>query len=108
MCAAHQIFERAIMDCWHRRLEEAGTESEVVRNAADFLALWSPQEMAPLTQGWRDVRVENADDLTRVKKWLVEDLGGELSIPPQAAQLRELGDYFWYAAARIDEIRRAA
>jgi hypothetical protein len=96
------------VDCWHRELERAGSEAEVIRNASDFLALWSPQELAPLTLGWRDVHLESAADLERMKKWLVEDLGGELSIAPEAAQLRDLGDYFWHAAARIGEIRRTA
>ena len=96
------------MDCWHRELERAGTETEVIRNAADFLALWSPRELAPLTLGWREMQVTTADDLSRRKKWLLEDLGGELSMAPEAPQLRELGDYFWHAATRIEELRRAS
>ena len=96
------------MDCWHREIQKAATESDVIRNASDFLTLWSPGELAPLTLGWRDVHLENADDIARMKRWLVEDVGGELSVAPGAAQLRELGDYFWHAAARIEEIRRSA
>ncbi len=94
------------MDCWHREIERSGTEAEVVRSARDFLALWSPRELEPLTLGWREVRIENATDIERVKRWLVEDLPGELSVSPGAADLRELGDYLWHAAARIGEIRR--
>jgi hypothetical protein len=97
------MFERTIMDCWHRELDRLGSESEVVRSASEFLALWSPRELAPLTLGWRDIHVENADDLERMKRWLIEDLGA-----PEAGQLRELGDYFWHAAVRIEEIRRSA
>jgi hypothetical protein len=52
--------------------------------------------LAPLTQGWRVLRVENAADIERLKLWL---------IVPQAAALRELASYFWYAASRIDDIR---
>jgi hypothetical protein len=103
MGASTPDLERTIMDCWHRELERAGTESEVVRSASDFLALWSPQELAPLTLGWRDVQVESAEDLERLKKWLLEDLG--VSTWPKGAALRELGDYFWHAATRIEEIR---
>lgn len=93
------------MDCWHRELERASTESDVVQNAKDFLALWSPQELAPLTLGWRDVTVESADDVERLKKWVVEDIGGELSAAPEAANLLPLGDYLWHAATRIGELR---
>ncbi|MGE5615411.1 MAG: hypothetical protein ACM3X5_00705 [Bacillota bacterium] len=92
------------MDCWHRELERAETESDLIRSASDFLALWSPQELAPVTLGWRDVHVESVADLERMKKWLVDDL--ELSNRAETAPLRELGDYFWHANARLGDIRR--
>ena len=87
------------MDCWQREIARSRTEAEVVRNAVDFMALWSPGELAPVTMGWRPVKIENADDLERVKKWVVEDVG------PAETPLRELGDYLWYASARIRQIR---
>jgi hypothetical protein len=91
------------MDCWHREIERSRTEAEVVGSAADYMALWSPRELAPVTLGWRPASIKNAADLERVKKWVVEDLGvGD----PSAEPLRELGDYLWHAAARIREIRR--
>ena len=86
------------MDCWHREIERSQTEAEVVGGAADFMALWSPQELARVTMGWRPVSIGNAEDLERVKKWLLEDGDGPL---------RELGDYLWHASARIREIRGA-
>jgi hypothetical protein len=79
------------MDCWHREIQRSRTEAEVVGSARDFLALWSPREL-----GWRNARIETAADIERVKRWAVEELGGELS---------ELGDYFWHAAVRIRELR---
>ena len=93
------------MSCWHREIERSRTEAEVVGAARDFLALWSPRELEPLTQGWRELRIENADDVERVKRWAVEEVGGELSATPDARALTEFGDYFWHAAVRIGEIR---
>lgn len=90
------------MDCWHREIERSRTEAEVVVGAADFMALWSPRELEPVTLGWRHVAIENVDDIERVKKWVVEDLG---TGAPEAQPLRELGDYLWHASARIREIR---
>ena len=89
------------MDCWQREIARSRTEAEVVRSAVDFMSLWSPRELAPVTRGWRELSIENADDLERVKKWVVEDL-------PRAEPLRELGDYLWHAAARIREINTPA
>ena len=88
------------MDCWQREIARSRTEAEVVRNAVDFMALWSPRELAPVTRGWRPVKIENAEDLERVKNWVVEDVGAGDSTP-----LRELGDYLWYASARIRQIQ---
>ena len=91
------------MDCWQREIGRARTEAEVMRNAVEFMVLWSPRELAPVTRGWRQVDIHCAEDLERVTKWVVEDLPAEAS--PDSEPLRELGDYLWYASARIREIR---
>lgn len=92
------------MDCWQREIRRSGTEDDVVRSARDFLALWSPGELAPVSLGWRPLKIESAADIERMKKWVVDDLGTD----PEARHLAELGDYLWQAAARIREIRGAA
>ena len=89
------------MDCWHREIARSGTEAEVESTAQDFLSLWSPGELSEVSLGWRPVRIENASDIVRMKKWVVEDLGHD----PTVSHLGELGDYLWHAAARIQEIR---
>ena len=95
------------MDCWHHEIDRAATEAEVVKSASDYLFLWAPQELAPLTQGWRNLRIETAADIERLKSCLIEGVASAHSIAPQAAALRELASYFWHAAGRINEIRRA-
>jgi hypothetical protein len=95
-----------IMDCWHHEIDRAATEAEVVKSASDYLFLWAPQELASVTQGWRDLRVESAADVERLKRWLIEGLASAHSIAPHAAALRELASYFWHAAARIRDLRR--
>ena len=95
------------MDCWQDELKRATTETEVVSKAADYLTLWAEAELEPLRQGWRDFTVENAADVERVKRWLVESVNTTQSLLPNAAELRELASYFWHAAARIGELRDA-
>jgi hypothetical protein len=95
------------MDCWHHEIDRAATEADVVKSASDYLFLWAPQELAPVTQGRRDLRIETAADIERLKSWLIEGLASAHSIAPQAAALRELASYFWYAAARINDLRRS-
>jgi hypothetical protein len=84
------------MSCWHDEIDHAVTEEDVVRGARDYLALWAPAELTPLTLGWRELKIDTAADIARVKLWLTE-----------TPQLQELASYFWHAAARIDEIRRS-
>jgi hypothetical protein len=93
------------MDCWHHEIERASTEQDVVSRARDFLFLWSPRELAPLTLGWREIRIETVADIECMKSWLTEGLAGSLSAVPEAAQLHELKEYLWHAAVRINEIR---
>ena len=95
------------MDCWQNEIRRAASEAEVVRMAADYLTLWAEIELEPLTQGWRDFTIENAADVERVKRWLVESVNSSQSLAPNAAELRELASYFWHAAARIGELRSA-
>lgn len=84
------------MSCWHDEIDRSTTEADVVRSARDYLALWAPHELAPLTLGWREMKVDGASDIARMKAWLTE-----------TPQLGELASYFWHAAARIEDIRRS-
>jgi hypothetical protein len=83
------------MDCWHEEIDRATTEADVIRHARDYLWLWAPGELTPVTLGKRELKVESAADIARIKRWLTE-----------TPQLRELARYFWHAATRIDAIRR--
>jgi hypothetical protein len=44
------------MNCWQREIERSRTEAEVVHTARDFLSLWSADELAPVSMGWRPLR----------------------------------------------------
>jgi len=95
------------MDCWHHEIDKATTEEEVVKCAGDYLALWAPRELEPLALGLVEKSIESIEDVERVKRWLTDNNPGEYSNPSHAAHLRELAGYFWHAASRVDEIRRA-
>jgi hypothetical protein len=95
------------MDCWQQQIRGASSEADVVRLAADYLALWAPGELAPIQQGWRDFTISSAADVERVKRWLVESVNSAQALAPNAGELRELASYFWHAAVRIGELRSA-
>ncbi len=90
------------MDCWHREIERANTEADVVTRAQDYLLLWSPVELAPLARESRNVRIESGADIDRLKR-----TASAASITPYTPELHELASYLWHAARRIGEIRRS-
>jgi hypothetical protein len=94
------------MDCWHDEIENATSEAEVVKSAADYLALWAPREIPPIILGLKSLRIESSEDIVRVKENLADSPAKSRSLPPEMSHLRELADYFGHAASRIGEIRR--
>ena len=92
------------MDCWHHEIDKATSETEVVRCASDYLALWAPRELEPLALGLVEMRIGSADDVERVKRWLTDNKASAYSNPSHAAHLRELAAYFWHAASRLGEL----
>jgi hypothetical protein len=95
------------MDCWHREIDRASTEDEVVARAKDYLVLWAPSELEPLVRSERTLQLEDGADIVRYQRRLAEGYFEARCSPPRAEQFQELSSYFWHAAARIREIRRA-
>ena len=94
------------MDCWHREIERANSEDEVVDRAQDYLVLWSPDELQPLLRADAALHLESGADIVRYQRRLAE---GCFEIRPSEIEpLEELASYFWHAAARIRELRRTA
>lgn len=95
------------MDCWHREIDRANTETEVVARAKDYLVLWSPNELQPLMHSDSNLHIEDGADIVRYQRRLAEGYFEARCAPPRAEQYQELSSYFWHAAARIRELRRA-
>jgi len=55
------------MSCWHDEIDRSMTESDVVRGAREYLGLWAPCELTPVTLGWRELKMDSAADVFRVK-----------------------------------------
>jgi hypothetical protein len=100
-----QLAKGVAMDCWHDEIDKAASEAELMKGASDFLRLWTPRDMAPVSLGLRAMRIECSDDIERVKS----RLSGMLvqSATKSHAHVRELAGYFFHAATRLAEIRRS-
>ena len=92
------------MDCWHHEIDKANSEAEVVRSAGDFLELWAPRHIPPTRLGLAAMRIENPDDIERVKTHLADRPATPGNVTD--SHLRELADYFFHASNRVAELRR--
>jgi hypothetical protein len=92
------------MDCWHDEIDKATTERDLVRNASDYLRLWAPRDLDPITLGLAEMRIESVEDVARVNRWLGDPTLSATTRP--TAHVRELADYFSHASARLADLRR--
>jgi len=53
------------MQSWIRDLDRARTEAEVVATTRDYLALWSPTELARFPEECRSIRIDTEADIAR-------------------------------------------
>jgi hypothetical protein len=92
------------MISWHRDLENARTATEVVRTARDFMASFSPAELATLPQALVPRPVENEDDIRDWSRrlndeyWRLRSLGGEM------AATQEMWSFFLRASIQLARI----
>jgi hypothetical protein len=94
------------MDCWHHEIDKATSEAEIVKSASEYLDLWAPRDLPPIILGLSTLRIENGDDVFRVKENLADSPAKSRSLPPEQSHLREIADYFGHAASRIGQLRK--
>ena len=94
------------MDCWHHELENAASEAEIMKSATDYLRLWTPREMSPMSLGLEELKIRSTDDIETVKRRLSDSPVYTEAKTRDGAHMRELTAYFWRASARIGELRR--
>jgi hypothetical protein len=93
------------MDCWRHELETAASEAEVMKCATDYLRLWAPRGMTPVSIGLDELKIRSTSDIEVVKRRLSDAPPFSDAGTREGAHVRELADYFWRAAARIGELR---
>ena len=94
------------MDCWHHELENAASEAEIMKSATDYLRLWTPREMNPMSLGLEELKIRCSEDIETVKRRLSDVPGYSDAKTREGAHMRELTEYFWRASARIGELRQ--
>ena len=99
--SVHQLHPQGIPMQWQQQLKRATTEREVVMVTRDFIATFSPAELAVLPQELRPRKIVDAQDITTYGFDLVR---AECEASDAKAALHRLGQFFSAASIRLSEI----
>ena len=86
---------------WQQQLKRATTEREVIMVSRDFLATFTPAELAVLPQELRPGKIVDAEDITTYGFDLVR---AECEASEAKAALHRLGQFSSAASIRLSEI----
>ncbi len=87
---------------WHHRLSEAARVDEVVGVVRDYLAQWSPVDLARLPDPCRPGRIVDADDITLYALILVREQFNR--DPVKDPMLTRMAGFFAAASRRVSQI----
>jgi hypothetical protein len=87
---------------WRGRLDEASSAHEVVSTARDFVAAWTPGEIASLPFHCRPWKIVDADDVTTYAIQLAQEHRAADSHADPGVQ--KMGSFFSDASLRLSQI----
>jgi hypothetical protein len=94
------------MSSWYGQIEAAPTIADVVAIVRDYLALWSPEEMALLPAAARPGRVRDAADVTELHEKLVDEYRTTRASGEALAMLQRFTGLLVRASLRMAELAR--
>jgi len=93
---------------WIGQIENALSTGEVVAIARDYIAMWSPEEIASLPSPVRPGRVRDESDITDLHDRLVEAYRTTRATGDALATLQRLTGFMARASIRIAELGGSA
>lgn len=94
----------AVSVSWQQRLGGALTEEEIVRLAKDYLASWTPEELAKLPLNCRPGAIKDGEDVASYAFAMVHR---QCMAGPQETELHRMAAFFSAASHRISQILAA-
>jgi hypothetical protein len=92
------------MTSWIGQLENAHSTTDVVAIVRDYIALWSPEEIAVLPPAVRPGRVRDEGEITDLHERLVEAYRTTRATGEALATLQRLTGFMGRASIRIAEL----
>lgn len=96
------------MLAWFRQIDDARTLGEVVAVARDYLARWSPQELASIPEPCRPGRLRDHRDLEELHARLVEEYRRDRLEGEARAAVQRLTSFCVRASVRIAQLSGGA
>jgi hypothetical protein len=96
------------MISWFDQLEEATTVAGAVAVARDYIAMWSPQEIALLPPAVRPGRLRDEADIAELHERLVDEYRTTRASGEQLSALQRLMGFFARASVRIAQLAPSA
>jgi hypothetical protein len=94
------------MSSWYGQIQAAPTIADVVAIVRDYIALWSPEEMAMLPVAARPGRVRDAADVIELHEKLVEEYRITRASGEALALLQRFTGFLVRASLRMAELSR--
>ena len=93
------------MSSWFQHIDAAKTPFEVVNITRDYLATWTPDELARLPVSCRPGRIRDEQDIDQLHVRLVEEYGRSRPSDETLAALQRMTSFIVRASVRIAELR---
>jgi hypothetical protein len=92
------------MSTWHRQIDDAKSVAEVVSIARDFLATWTPAELAQLPPDCRPGKIRDETDIAEIHSRLAEEYRTTRASGDELTTLQVLTSFMVRASVRIAEL----
>jgi hypothetical protein len=86
---------------WFRQIDDANSAREVVAIARDYLATWTPRDLAKLPRECRPGRVKSAGDIEQLHACLVEEYRQSRLAGEELSALQRLTSFVVRASIRL-------
>lgn len=103
--AANRRTRKEIVKVWHHELMCPLDERGLVSLANDFLASWTPAEVAVLPRACRPPRMRNLEDVHHWRHLLAEAYCGGAVYAPEIEPFRRMLSFFIAASDRAAQIQ---
>jgi hypothetical protein len=93
------------MIAWYHLIDDAQNPHEVVAITRDYIASWTPQELALLPVACRPGKLRDEEDIEMLHSSLVDEYRNTRASGEELSYLQQLTSFLVRASIRIAELR---